>query len=437
MAMLLIIALLAEEPLAPESSTNINTSPVSDSLQSSSEIRNRFEDFDFRAFFDQTSHDIDNASLEVPKNLMQPEPTPFELNDINEKNKRMVDPHWPWGHQPKPRGLNNLRLEEIFPYKDFLEAKKCVSPLGWGRPGGGAPVVTHAGLKWVRTKEHPIIRFQWNKDLRRCVDNTLRYKTNQKEQEAYRKQLDEQVTSKRLREKWEKENDIQFYQRAFLKTPPWGKPGPGGTIWRPPKDIGLNFLKSLGWSTEKTLKNLSPNPNSKSSIIKEYQNFKQIAASDPLQREQTHEYKKSLQNLSDYDRYLNARIEDSLNKRRLSPLNQEVKDEELVPILAKQRTTAFKIPLATTDVTRGNPEPRRVTNANYLQELLNQMDSKKQHLKEIKLCDVENVSRHFEALDNFWGRPGNGAPRSTIKKGCLNRLLYENRMCSHYSKRLI
>ncbi|KAK4876048.1 hypothetical protein RN001_012470 [Aquatica leii] len=76
-------SLLTEEPLASESSTNINTSPVSDSLQSSSEIRNRFEDFDFRAFFDQTSHDIDNASLEVPENLMQPEHTPFKLNEKN------------------------------------------------------------------------------------------------------------------------------------------------------------------------------------------------------------------------------------------------------------------------------------------------------------------------------------------------------------------
>ena len=26
---------------------------------------------------------------------------------------------------------------------------------------------------------------------------------------------------------------------------PWGKPGPGGTLWRHPKNIGLDFLKSM------------------------------------------------------------------------------------------------------------------------------------------------------------------------------------------------
>lgn len=26
---------------------------------------------------------------------------------------------------------------------------------------------------------------------------------------------------------------------------PWGKPGPGGTSWRNPRDIGLNFSKSM------------------------------------------------------------------------------------------------------------------------------------------------------------------------------------------------
>lgn len=26
---------------------------------------------------------------------------------------------------------------------------------------------------------------------------------------------------------------------------PWGKPGPGGTTWRNPRDVGLNFSKSM------------------------------------------------------------------------------------------------------------------------------------------------------------------------------------------------
>lgn len=42
---------------------------------------------------------------------------------------------------------------------------------------------------------------------------------------------------------------------------------------------------------------------------------------------------------------------------RLSPLNKgNVNGEELVPLLAKQRAIPLKIPLGTTDATRGNPE---------------------------------------------------------------------------------
>lgn len=63
--------------------------------------------------------------------------------------------------------------------------------MGLGRPGGGAPMVTQSGVKLVRTREDPMLRFQWSKDLRRTVDNTLRYRTSRQEQEEYRKQLGE------------------------------------------------------------------------------------------------------------------------------------------------------------------------------------------------------------------------------------------------------
>ncbi|KAF5307383.1 hypothetical protein FQR65_LT07100 [Abscondita terminalis] len=353
---------------------------------------------------------------------------PWKRLEHLEKN---YDRNWPWGRKPKPRALTNLRLEEIFPCNEYMEAKRCVNSIGWGRPGGGAPTVTHTGQKWVRTKEDPVIRFQWNNDLRRCVDNSLRYKTDKMQQEKYKKELDAQVNERRLRDKWEKENDLQFHQRSFLKTPPWGKPGPGGTVWRPPKNIGLNFLKSLGWSTEKTLKKLTESDHYGDQILKQYENFKRTLESDPSKQENKYEYGKSNRHLSDYDRYLNARIEDALNKKRLSPLKKEVKCEELVPILAKQRALPLKVPLGTTDVTRGNPEPRRVANSHYLQELSSQMDNKKKRLKEAKSCDVEHVRRHFQALDNFWGRPGNGAPRSVLKKGHLDRLLFNSTISVH------
>lgn len=44
----------------------------------------------------------------------------------------------------------------------------------------------------------------------------------------------------------------------------------------------------------------------------------------------------------------------------------------------------------------------------------------------MKSKDMEMVRRHFTTLDHFWGKPGHGAPRNVIKKGCLDRLLFDH-----------
>lgn len=43
--------------------------------------------------------------------------------------REMLDRYWPWGRgeDAKPRGLRNLRLEEIFPNKEFLNVRVITS----------------------------------------------------------------------------------------------------------------------------------------------------------------------------------------------------------------------------------------------------------------------------------------------------------------------
>lgn len=64
-----------------------------------------------------------------------------------------------------------------------------VGTLKLGKPGGGAPNASPCGKKIIRTREDPILRFQWGKDLRDTIDNTIRYKKNKLEQLEYKKQL--------------------------------------------------------------------------------------------------------------------------------------------------------------------------------------------------------------------------------------------------------
>lgn len=39
-----------------------------------------------------------------------------------------------------------------------------------------------------------------------------------------------------------------------ISVEPWGRPGPGGSPWRPPKDIGCQFMRSMGWTDQKLMR---------------------------------------------------------------------------------------------------------------------------------------------------------------------------------------
>lgn len=70
-----------------------------------------------------------------------------------------------------------------------MQAKRFAGVFQFGRPGGGAPYFSKSGQRQIGFKEDPALRFQWGADLRRTVDNTLRYRSKRDEQERYKKDL--------------------------------------------------------------------------------------------------------------------------------------------------------------------------------------------------------------------------------------------------------
>jgi hypothetical protein len=61
-----------------------------------------------------------------------------------------------------------------------------------GRSWGGTPQRGNSGQQKPQSnayKEDPILRFQFNEPVRRCVDNVLRYRRNNQDKQAYRKEL--------------------------------------------------------------------------------------------------------------------------------------------------------------------------------------------------------------------------------------------------------
>ncbi|KAI4459410.1 centrosome spindle pole associated protein [Holotrichia oblita] len=327
----------------------------------------------------------------------------------------MFQRFWPWGKPIKPRGIGNLRLEEIFPDDELQKSKRMVGTLKLGKPGGGAPNASPCGKKIIRTREDPILRFQWGKDLRDTIDNTIRYKKNKLEQLEYKKQLDKLVAEKKQQQECEKKEDLQKDRASFAKTPPWGKPGPGGKLWRQPKEIGIDFLKAMGWSNVKTLDRLDNEHQDYSDMVKnEADNFKKITYKLPQYRRKNKENNKNFVNTKPY---------------RLSALlSCKGNGVDLVSVIAKKRYPPL-VPLSTTDVTKDKRDLDYYTkcqqeNRAHLSELTRQMQYNVEHKKHMKEEEFKSSRRHFATWDSFLGRPGHGAPLSDTRKGHIERMLF-------------
>ncbi|VEN56873.1 unnamed protein product, partial [Callosobruchus maculatus] len=298
--------------------------------------------------------------------------------------KDMLEKYWPWGRaaEAKPRGLRNLRLEELFPNKDYLNAQRFVGTVDLGRGGGGAPVIA-GGTKVTKTKVDPLLRFQFgSKDLRRCVDNTLRYRTGREQQMQYKKELDQLVEEKKQKESKEK----LISKRADEE----------------------------GWSNEDTLKSV------------------QESKQDEEMRKKVSPHKQCKISYETYPRKQNNFISTGMkNNRRLSSLSGHKDDEgvDLVTLLAKDRQLPHKVPLCSSDVTsmekigKTGVWNKTKESETYLRELAQQIIQKQNTYKEIKKNETETAIRHFSTWESFWGRPGHGAPLPEYKKQRLDRLL--------------
>ncbi|XP_061710780.1 histone-lysine N-methyltransferase, H3 lysine-79 specific isoform X2 [Cydia pomonella] len=158
----------------------------------------------------------------------------------------------------------------------------------WGRAGGGAPnarslrrtdlrvwgiypedelkgvALYEACRRWsgrrrrrrmpLRLREDPQVCYAEN--LRRAVDNDIRYRQTPDQQQTYRRILDDMVDTRKRAIKAEMKKNLEYERKMQTMDGPWGKPGPGGTVWRNPRDVGLNFSKSMGWTDNDLLNKL-------------------------------------------------------------------------------------------------------------------------------------------------------------------------------------
>lgn len=170
---------------------------------------------------------------------------------------------------------------------------------------------------------------------------------------------------------------------------PWGKPCPGGAPWREPKELGHNFMKSLGWTNKEVLKKLdksnsSPTekikplnldaPRRSNGTVKSYVSkenaeltsccsqcvcackarYGKSKTDDFLTVKEKNAYPKPIQTAAPKSTYKKGSpLYHPKKKFRHEPSETLMTGGvELVPLLAKRRASPRNISLSTTDVTK-------------------------------------------------------------------------------------
>ncbi|XP_053604047.1 uncharacterized protein LOC128671536 isoform X2 [Plodia interpunctella] len=154
----------------------------------------------------------------------------------------------PWGRAgggaPNPQGVRftKIRARGIYP-EDELRGVSQIEPCyRWPTPRHRR-IIRRTPL---RLREDPQLCYADN--LRQSVDNDIRYRQTPVQQQSYKQFLDEMVDKRRKAINEAMKEKLEYERKMHTMEGPWGRPGPGGTTWRNPRDIGLNFSKSMGWT---------------------------------------------------------------------------------------------------------------------------------------------------------------------------------------------
>ncbi|XP_043588694.1 uncharacterized protein LOC122570440 isoform X2 [Bombus pyrosoma] len=204
---------------------------------------------------------------------------------------------------------------------------------------------------------------------------------------------------------------------------PWGKPGGGApcaatlrkkNVPLEPPELSKCHNFSQGWTSNSTIERLhrrSINPLPVTNMNKFFDDKAEPGIATDMQL-----------------------IEDSKN-----PYNEEVQvyeltgGVELVPLLTSRRycskSQSQNNRHVATDATRPGYtiDPLRsleVENREYIAELAEQVQQKREKALEEQKIELESCRRHFDTWRKLWGRPGHGAPIDHAHRNNLYNILY-------------
>eukprot|EP00090_Calanus_glacialis_P013030 TRINITY_DN21643_c0_g1_i1.p1 TRINITY_DN21643_c0_g1~~TRINITY_DN21643_c0_g1_i1.p1 ORF type:complete len:462 (-),score=133.65 TRINITY_DN21643_c0_g1_i1:237-1583(-) len=289
-------------------------------------------------------------------------------------------------------------------FNDDMELDKR-DALFFGRGGNGAPMRTNSGRLRSTVYANPEIRFQADESVQKSISNNIRYAVDKEDKSIYQQELEDQIRQKCQMQEQEKNCDISVAQHLDeLEGTQWGKAGPGGAYWRDSAISGQGFFNKMGWNT-------SADPRRRSFQVKKNE-------TDDMKREMS-----------------------EIEQRRVME-HREMRSEigtELAPLMKNAKTgkprkdqeTGYMMDhsLSSTDVTRlaiKGPQPwlQAGNQHQYSDQLSGQISEKQDIGARGRELDEIQQKQHFESWQSFWGKPGCGAPRDTIQKENLMKMLH-------------
>ncbi|XP_039750069.1 uncharacterized protein LOC120626582 [Pararge aegeria] len=400
---------------------------------------------------------------------------------LQKQVRRELASYEPWGRAgggaPNPHGIRFTKLRAVGIYPE--DELKGVSA---HEPSRRWYSLRRCRRTPLRLREDPQLCYA--DLLRRTVDNDIRYRRTPQEQQAYKQILDDMVIKRQKAMDDEIRRNLEYERKMQTMDGPWGKPGPGGTTWRNPRDIGLNFSKSMGWTTNEifnklkgenkrykrssfTLPKVKPadddskqdanrKENIKTSSIaklpdignQSVHNISNVGRSENIESNETKHVRNGKTKRNPNKNMFVKRLSNGERVRRTLPDdegdNADGCDEnkltpeatilrltggiELVPLLARRRRVGART-LPSSDVTRPpdqSCEWRELLDVEYLRELKHQIRVKCEKKEESRRDSAESVRRHHATWASLWGRPGHGAPqqRGRYARSNLAQLLY-------------
>ncbi|CAG4993425.1 unnamed protein product [Parnassius apollo] len=375
------------------------------------------------------------------------------------KARKELASYEPWGRAgggaPNPHGIRftDLRSRGIYP-EDELKGISTHEVLHrWSTPK------RRQTRKPLRLREDPQLIFA--EQLRRAVDNNIRYKQIKDQQKIYKDVLDDMVVKKKKAIKDEMKQNLEYEHKMG-----WTN----NEIFNKLKGEHCNYMRSsltlpkVKRDDDLIDQSLFDKENTKSSSVEKLPEItKQISPNisgrDKVKiSEGDHALRKSndtnvkngkskksprktqfVKRLCNGERVTKIKIDDQgINTSSNNIIDTKPTPEgtilrltggiELVPLLARRRRIGA-CTLHSSDVTRPPEQScqwRDMLDVDYLRHLKHQMQVKCEQKEESRLASAESERMHHATWSSLWGRPGHGAPqlRGRYARNNLAQLLY-------------